>query len=116
MVKNEKGKKLALCKQTKVESSSPSPPHSRASIDVGDSSGSLPINYDCKPLPFYSMCIFEGSSPTKEPQSVMLVISPNFICSHVPMEEFHFYKMGKKPGNKRRIVYIRGSFGTHAFS
>jgi hypothetical protein len=32
MVKNEKGKKLALWKQTKVESSLPSPPHSRASI------------------------------------------------------------------------------------
>jgi hypothetical protein len=62
------------------------------------------------------MCIFEGSPPAEEPQGVMPRSSPNFICSQVPMEVFQFYEMGKKPGNKKRVVYIRGSSSTCAFS
>jgi hypothetical protein len=42
----------------------------------------------------------------------MQVKLPDFICSHVPMEIFLFYEMGKKCGNKKRFVYGRGgSFG-----
>jgi hypothetical protein len=38
-------------------------------------------------------------------------LPPNFICSHVPIEVFLFYKMGKKQGNKKkRVVYGRGRF------
>jgi hypothetical protein len=62
------------------------------------------------------MCIFEGSLPTKKLEGIMLRISPNFICSHVPMEVFHFYEMGKKPRNEKRVVYIRGGSSTRAFS
>jgi hypothetical protein len=39
---------------------------------------------------------------------------PNFICSHIPLEIFLIYKMGKKQGN--RVVYIRGGSHTPAFS
>jgi hypothetical protein len=36
---------------------------------------------------------------------------------YIPMLEiFLFYKMGKKRGNKKRVVYVRGGSYTHAFS
>jgi hypothetical protein len=41
---------------------------------------------------------------------------PNFIGSHIPMEIFLIYKMGKKQGNRNRVVYIRGGSHTWAFS
>jgi hypothetical protein len=42
--------------------------------------------------------------------------SPNFICSHIPLEIFLVYIMGKKWGNKKRVVYVRGGSCTRAFS
>jgi hypothetical protein len=38
------------------------------------------------------------------------------MCSHVPMEIFLFYETGKKPGNKNRVVYVKGNSCTHVFS
>jgi hypothetical protein len=35
---------------------------------------------------------------------------PNFTCSHVPMEIFLFYKMGKKWGNKKESCLCNGRF------
>jgi len=34
--------------------------------------------------------------------------SPNFICSRVHMEIFIFYETGKKPRNKKRVVFTLG--------
>jgi hypothetical protein len=70
-------------------------------------------------LPFYFYVNFEGCPQAEEPQCLMPGVLPNFVCSHVPMEIFLFYKTGKKPGNQKRVVYIRGGMGgscTHAFS
>jgi len=39
-----------------------------------------------------------------------------FPCSHVPMEIFFFYEMGKKWGNTKRIVFVRGGYCTCVFS
>jgi hypothetical protein len=39
-----------------------------------------------------------------------------FACSHVPMKIFLLYKMGKKRGNKKRVVYARGGSSNWAFS
>jgi hypothetical protein len=35
---------------------------------------------------------------------------------YVPMEPFLFYKMRKKGGNKKRVVYLRGGFCSHVCS
>jgi hypothetical protein len=32
------------------------------------------------------------------------------------MDIFLFYETGKKPGNKKRVVYVRGDSGTRVFS
>jgi hypothetical protein len=34
----------------------------------------------------------------------------NCMCSHVPMEIFHFYEMGKKLGNQNRVVLFMFRF------
>ncbi len=46
----------------------------------------------------------------------MLRELPNLICSHIPMEIFHFYEMGKKQGNQKRVLYVRGCSQTRVFS
>jgi len=42
--------------------------------------------------------------------------SPNFICSHIPMEIFLVYRMGKSEEIKREFVYVRGGSCTRTFS
>jgi hypothetical protein len=44
----------------------------------------------------------EGCPPTEDPRALCSRSSPNFICSHVPMEIFLYYETGKKQGNKKR--------------
>ncbi len=56
---------------------------------------------------FISMCNLEGSPPAKNPRGLCGGCSPNFICSHVPMKIIFFYKTRKKPGNKKRVIYLR---------
>jgi hypothetical protein len=53
---------------------------------------------------------FEGSPLAKEPYCVMLRELPNLICSHVPMEIFLLYEMGKKQGNQKRALLRKGRF------
>jgi hypothetical protein len=65
---------------------------------------------------FISMCILSDLPKHKNPMVLCWRSSSNFICFHVPMEIFHFYKMGKQQRNKKRVVYIRGgSSSTRAF-
>ncbi len=63
-----------------------------------------------------SMCILRDLPQQKKSRPLCCRSSPNFICSRVPMEIFLFYEMGKKQGNKNRVVYIRGGSRTHVFS
>ncbi len=56
---------------------------------------------------------FEGSllSQQKNPRALCRGgSSPNFICSRVHMEIFIFYETGKKPRNKKRVVFTLGRF------
>jgi hypothetical protein len=55
-----------------------------------------------------STCILSDLPGHKNPIVLCWGSSHNFICSHVPMEIFNFYKMGKKQRNKKRVVYIKG--------
>jgi len=61
---------------------------------------------------FISMCIFlRDLSKQKNPRVLCRgEFSPNFICSHVPMEVFLFNKMGKKQGNKKESCLCKGRF------
>jgi hypothetical protein len=43
-------------------------------------------------------------------------VLPNFICSHVPMEIFLFYKTGKKPGNQKKSCLHKGRNGRFLYS
>jgi hypothetical protein len=43
----------------------------------------------------------------KNPRVICPGISPQVICSHVPMEMLLFYEMGKKPGNKKESLFFR---------
>ncbi len=65
---------------------------------------------------FISMCILRDLPQQKNPRPLCCRSSPNFICSCVPTKIFLFYEMGKKQGNKNRVVYIRGGSHTHVFS
>jgi hypothetical protein len=48
------------------------------------------------------MCILRDLPQQKNPSALSLESSaPNFICSHIFMEIFVFYKTGKKRGNKK---------------
>jgi hypothetical protein len=70
-----------------------------------------------KQLPFYFCVYFEGLPQQKKPRVLCWGSSPNFICSHVPMEIFLFYEMRKKGGNEKRVVCIGGGGScTHVFS
>jgi hypothetical protein len=42
----------------------------------------------------------------------MLGELPNFMCSHVPMEIFLFYEMGKKLGHPNRVQLLEPSMGS----
>jgi len=37
-----------------------------------------------------------------------MLSSPNFICSHVPVEIFIFHKNRKEEGNEKRDVFLKG--------
>jgi len=63
-----------------------------------------------KQLPFYFCVYFEGLPQQNNPRVLCWGSSPNFICSHVPMEIFLSYEMRKKGGNEKRVVYIGGRF------
>jgi hypothetical protein len=52
----------------------------------------------------------------KNPSPLCHGSSPSFIFSHVPTEIFLFYEMGKKWGNTKRIVSVRGGSCTCVFS
>jgi len=52
----------------------------------------------------------------KNPRALCQGSSPNFKCSHISMEIFLFYEIGKKRGNKKRVVSARGGSRTYAFS
>jgi hypothetical protein len=54
------------------------------------------------------MRILRDLPQQKNPRVLCRGSSPNFICSHVPMEIFLFYEIGKKWGNEKRVVYLRG--------
>jgi len=70
-----------------------------------------------KQLPFYFCVYFEGLPQQKNPRVLSWGSSPNFICSHVPMEIFLFYEMRKRGGNEKRVVYYMGGGScTHVFS
>ncbi len=69
----------------------------------------------CKQLHFYFYVYFEDLPQAKNPRALCQGNSPNFICSHDPMEIFLFYEIGKKWRNKKRVVYVRGPC-THALS
>jgi hypothetical protein len=45
---------------------------------------------------FISMCILREIPQTNNPRALCQGSSPNFICSHDPMEIFLFYEIGKK--------------------
>jgi hypothetical protein len=64
------------------------------------------------------LCILRDCPPAEEPQGVLLEerSSPNFICSHVPMEILLFYGTWKTRGNKKRVVYVRGGCNTLCIS
>jgi hypothetical protein len=62
------------------------------------------------------MCILRDLPQQKNPRALCQGSSPNFVCSHVPMEIFLFYKMRKKWENKKRVVYVMGGSCTSAFS
>jgi hypothetical protein len=53
---------------------------------------------------FISMCILRDLPQQKNPRVLCRGSSPIFIYSHIHMEIFLFYKMGKKQGNKERVV------------
>ncbi len=65
---------------------------------------------------FISMCILRDLPQQKNTRPLCWGSSPNFICSHIPMETFLCYQTGKKQVNKRTVVCIRGGFHTHVFS
>jgi hypothetical protein len=53
-----------------------------------------------------SMCILKDLPQQKNPRVLCnWGNSPNFICSHIPMEIFLFYETGKKLVNKKRVAY-----------
>jgi len=54
------------------------------------------------------MCILRDFPQHKNPRALCRGGSPNFIRSHVPIEIFPFYETGKKWGNKKRVVSVRG--------
>jgi hypothetical protein len=62
------------------------------------------------------MCILRDLLKQKNPKPLCQGSSPNYICSHIPMEIFLFYKVGKKQGNKKKVVYVRRGSNIHAFS
>jgi hypothetical protein len=62
------------------------------------------------------MCILSDLPQQKNLRAFFQGNSPNLLCSHVPMEIFLFFEMGKRQGNKNRVVYITGGSHTHAFS
>ncbi len=71
----------------------------------------------CINNPFYiSTCILKDLHQCKNPRVLCWGSSPNFICSPIPTTIFLFYEMGKKRGNKKRVLYIKGGFHTHEFS
>jgi hypothetical protein len=72
--------------------------------------------WDRKQSHFISMCILRDLPQQKNPKVLCQGSPPNFICFHVPMEIFLFCETGKKQGNKKRILYIRGGSHTRAFS
>jgi hypothetical protein len=48
---------------------------------------------------------FEGFPVAEEPYGAMLGELPNFICSHVPMEIFLFYKYGERRDEIKRKLF-----------
>jgi hypothetical protein len=65
---------------------------------------------------FISVCILRDLPHPNNPRLLYRQRSSKFMCSHVPMEIFLFYETGKKPGNKKRVVYVRRDSRTHVFS
>jgi hypothetical protein len=64
----------------------------------------------CKQLPFYFLCVFWGIYPTRKNARVLCRGSSPPIL-YVPMFPCFFpMKMGKKWGNKMRVVYVKGRF------
>jgi hypothetical protein len=58
-----------------------------------------------------SMCILKDLPQQKNPRVFFCWgNSPNFICSHIPMEIFLFYEAGKNLGNQKRVVYEEERF------
>jgi len=60
--------------------------------------------------------VFPCSHENISPSAVMLRELPQFYvfpCSH---GNISFHKTGKKLGNKKRVVYVRGDSRTHVFS
>jgi hypothetical protein len=49
------------------------------------------------------MCILRDLPQQKNPKVLCLESSPNFICSHVPMEIFLFYEKRKEEEIKREL-------------
>jgi hypothetical protein len=71
-----------------------------------------------KQPPFYILCVFWGISLSRRTLGRCYAggSSPNFVCSHIPMEIFLFYKMGKKWGNKnKRVVYLKERFPSYSW-
>ncbi len=56
---------------------------------------------------FIFMCNLEESPLVENPWELCRGYSPNLICSHIPMKIFFFYKTGKKPRNKDRVIYLK---------
>jgi hypothetical protein len=63
---------------------------------------------------FISMCILRDLPQQKNPRESYVGGAPTIL--YVPMEIFLFYKMGKKQGNTKRVVYVREGSCTCAFS
>jgi len=59
------------------------------------------------------MCILRDLPQQNNPRVLCWGTPP---VLYVPMEIFLFYEMGKKQGNKKSVVYVRGGSHTHAFS
>jgi hypothetical protein len=64
------------------------------------------------------LCILRDFPQQKNPRVVCQGSSPNFICSHVPMEIFLFFmKVERSKEIKKRVAYyLRGGFYSCEFS
>ncbi len=74
-----------------------------------------------KTTPFLFLCVFWGISPSRRRTLGHYYVraAPSILCVprfHFQWEYFFFYQMRKKQGNKKRVVYTRGSSNTRAFS